>query len=217
VTLIAEVRVAHPDLFLSDALEALDGATFDVEYQTMGSPDERLVFVRVSGAAHDAVLAALERDHTVADPRLVAMFADHAIFRVRTTTDLEIVPREATALGARVLMVRGDGDGWRVRLHLLTRDAFDAYRAYCQAAEIAYQVRELSHVDDVREEYAFGLTERQRTTLLLAHDAGYYRIPRNISQDELAAELGVSKSAVSQRLRRAVAVLIENTLVTGDY
>ena len=45
------------------------------------------------------------------------------------------------------------------------------------------------------------LTETQRETAVLAVDCGYYAQPRETSFAALAAELGVSKSALSQRLR----------------
>lgn len=217
MTLIAEVRLSHPDFVLADTLASDTGASVRLDYQTAAEPDDRFLFLRVAGVDPEAFERRLERDHTVADPRLVAMFADHAIFRVGVRADLEIVPRSCTALGARVLEVTNDGDGWRVRLQLFTRDAFDAFREYCRRRSVSYEVHELTNVDDFEGKYSFGLTEQQRTTVLLAYNAGYYEIPRAASQDELAGELGISKSAVSQRLRRAITVLIENTLVTDQY
>ena len=51
------------------------------------------------------------------------------------------------------------------------------------------------------------LTETQRRTALLAVDMGYYAQPRETSFETLAAELDVSKSALSQRLRAVEAKL----------
>lgn len=47
------------------------------------------------------------------------------------------------------------------------------------------------------------LTDRQETVLATAVDAGYYERPRACSLADLAEELGVGKSAVSETLRRA--------------
>lgn len=44
------------------------------------------------------------------------------------------------------------------------------------------------------------LTEKQREVLALAIESGYYRQPREATLDELATELDVTPSAVSQRL-----------------
>ncbi|QIB74493.1 transcriptional regulator [Halogeometricum borinquense] len=51
------------------------------------------------------------------------------------------------------------------------------------------------------------LTEKQRTAATLAVSSGYYRTPRETSLDELADELGISKSALSQRLSAVEAKL----------
>lgn len=44
------------------------------------------------------------------------------------------------------------------------------------------------------------LTEKQRTAAVRALAAGYYERPREASLEELADEMGISKSALSQRL-----------------
>lgn len=56
------------------------------------------------------------------------------------------------------------------------------------------------------------LTTKQRETLELALESGYYERPRTVDLTYLAEELGVSKSAVSQRLRTA-----ETKLIRGAF
>lgn len=51
------------------------------------------------------------------------------------------------------------------------------------------------------------LTTTQLETLIRAVDLGYYETPREVSLDVLREEFDVSKSAVSQRLRKAESVL----------
>jgi predicted DNA binding protein len=52
------------------------------------------------------------------------------------------------------------------------------------------------------------LPGEQRVALREAYDRGYYETPREISLEELAAELGVPRSTLSYRLRRAEAELV---------
>lgn len=56
------------------------------------------------------------------------------------------------------------------------------------------------------------LTRKQRRALELALEAGYYERPREINLGMLAEKLGISKSAVSQRLRSAERKLISDAL-----
>ena len=57
---------------------------------------------------------------------------------------------------------------------------------------------------------ADAITEKQREAVDLAIEAGYYETPRRADLADLADRLGVSKSAVSQRLNA-----VETTLVSG--
>lgn len=54
------------------------------------------------------------------------------------------------------------------------------------------------------------LTEKQREAVRIAVDSGYYETPRRASLKELAEQLDISRSAVSQRL-----VAVETKLVTS--
>jgi len=56
------------------------------------------------------------------------------------------------------------------------------------------------------------LTEKQRDTLELALREGYYERPRESDLGTLADTLGISKSAVSQRIRNAEIKLITSAL-----
>lgn len=61
-----------------------------------------------------------------------------------------------------------------------------------------------------------GLTGKQRETLLPALERGYFDGPRATTQSALAESLGVSDSAVSEILRRAITRLVAATLASED-
>ncbi|ELZ98142.1 transcriptional regulator [Haloferax mucosum ATCC BAA-1512] len=50
---------------------------------------------------------------------------------------------------------------------------------------------------------AWDLTPAQEESLRVAVELGYFELPRNITAEDVAAELGISKSAFLERLRRA--------------
>ncbi|MDR5656677.1 helix-turn-helix domain-containing protein [Halodesulfurarchaeum sp. HSR-GB] len=52
------------------------------------------------------------------------------------------------------------------------------------------------------------LTKKQWEALRVAHEKGHYTSPRGGHLEEIAEELGISKSAVSQRLRAAESKII---------
>lgn len=211
-TLIAEIFVSHPDFVGADVLRTFPGAAITLEYQTIAEPDTNFLFFRVATMNYDELEREMRQDHTISDPTLIATFEEQRLYRVRVQTPLEIVPTQCSALGARVLEVRNDGDKWAIQLHLLSLESLDVFREYCNDHGIEFSIQELDSIDTLSDQYTFGLTQIQQATLLTAHDQGYYDVPRRVSQNDLASELDISKSAVSQRLRRATDLLVENTL-----
>ena len=55
-----------------------------------------------------------------------------------------------------------------------------------------------------------GVTDKQRKALTRAFESGYYDIPRGVTTEELATDLGISHQALSERFRRAHKGLIED-------
>lgn len=47
------------------------------------------------------------------------------------------------------------------------------------------------------------LTDRQREAIQTAYDMGYYEVPREVTTDEVATEVGVDPSTVAEHLQRA--------------
>lgn len=105
------------------------------------------------------------------------------------------------------------GEGWAVELRIPDRTALQNYVVICEERGLQFRLRL------VYEERAAGtgvetqLTERQRKTLLVAHELGYFDIPRRASLADVAAECEVTPQATSERLRRATGNLVETTLV----
>lgn len=57
-----------------------------------------------------------------------------------------------------------------------------------------------------------GLTDRQREVLRTAYDMGYYEVPREATTNEVAANLDVDSSTVSEHLQRAQRNLLAHHL-----
>lgn len=73
------------------------------------------------------------------------------------------------------------------------------------------QIRELDDKssDRILEIDTESITDKQREAVEAAHEAGYYDKPRRATLDDLADQLGISCSAVSQRLNAAETTLID--------
>jgi predicted DNA binding protein len=60
------------------------------------------------------------------------------------------------------------------------------------------------------------LTAEQRDVLLLAYHSGYFKMPRRTTLTTLADTVEISDTALSQRVWRAVEMLIEQTLIADE-
>ena len=87
-------------------------------------------------------------------------------------------------------------------LTALYRDLITAYRV--DVVE-KHELTSPTRVTPVRSTDAVlpDLTDRQRTVLRAAHEAGYYRIPRDVTTAEVAAAFDLDRRTVEDHLRRA--------------
>ncbi|SEH14511.1 HTH DNA binding domain-containing protein [Natronorubrum sediminis] len=94
------------------------------------------------------------------------------------------------------------------------RDVFERL----EALESSIQVATVSVHDGDRSTATIDvspLTAKQWEALELAYQLGYYRRPRAVGLGPLAAELAISESAVSQRLRAAESRLVKAVFGTS--
>ncbi|WP_226481483.1 helix-turn-helix domain-containing protein [Natrinema amylolyticum] len=207
---IAAVHLVHDELPLAPTIARCSDVTLRYEYGTT-TGERRLQFVSAFGDERAALEDAMAADPTVSDPTRVATFENRAVYRVAVDSDLEIVPDRCVEYGLFVFTVTSDDGGWIARIHLPDRDALSAFRAHCRDRGISFRVTQL-YDSSATDDRTYSLTERQHEILMMAYYAGYFEVPRRVTQDDLADRLGISDSAVSQRLRRAVSELIAATL-----
>ncbi|WP_246999684.1 helix-turn-helix domain-containing protein [Halosolutus gelatinilyticus] len=210
---IAEVHLVHDDLPLVPTMERHPGTTLTYEYGTRGN-DRRLQFVSAFGDEFARLEDAMDADPTVSEPTRIATFEHRAIYRFAVETDLEIVPDRCAADGLFAFSITGGQGRWTVRVYLPDRDALTAFRSRCRDRGVSFRIAQL-YDSTVSDDETYFLTDRQREVLTMAYAAGYYDVPRTITQDELAERLDISDSAVSQHLRRAVSELIAATIENG--
>lgn len=61
----------------------------------------------------------------------------------------------------------------------------------------------------------YGLTPKQRETLVTALELGYFDVPQRSTMEDVAEEVGVSQQAVSKRLRHGHSNLITSALTVS--
>lgn len=208
---ISELFLSSPKLVLAPTIDANPDASVCIEPQPAMDTDRQRFFVHVECDDFDAFEAALEDDYTAEDPFILTESDGFRIYRLTLTDEVTVVSPQVAELGGIVLEMQSRNRGWQVKLQVPDRETLAAFRDFCVTNDIEYELERLYQTEPNRQTDVY-LRESQREMLLTAYEAGYFEVPRAASQAELATELGISDSAVSQRVRRAVERLIANTI-----
>lgn len=116
----------------------------------------------------------------------------------------------ASADQLTLLTATGTADSWTVVLWASSPDVIEACQRATEGAGLSWDIQDLYRSKPYNPLAA--LTPVQRETMTTAFEVGYFDIPRTVSMEELAGELGVTPNAVSERLRRAEAHLLAELL-----
>jgi len=93
-----------------------------------------------------------------------------------------------------------------------TQAQFEAFGAALDGMDQQYELLTLVHTDEQDQL----LTDRQREHLIVAHNHGYFEVPRESTLAEVADALNVDTSSASETIRRAANRIIEDFIVTRD-
>lgn len=108
--------------------------------------------------------------------------------------------------------VHGTPTNWRFWLFCPEPANLSRFHHACRSADIQMALERTYRPGGLRPIPTLLLTDPQREAILLAYEAGYFESPRQTTLEELGEELGISRQAVSDRLRRGFHELIRATL-----
>lgn len=135
---------------------------------------------------------------------------EHSLLEIDWAEDRPAFLETLETLDASILSARAEGRTWHLQLWI--PDSSDASTLVGEIAGATSGV-EVEKIDGggTARDVQKTVTAAQREALELAVERGYFMVPRESTVEDLAAELGISDSAVSQRLRRAMATLLESS------
>jgi predicted DNA binding protein len=178
--------------------------------------DARLLVFSVRGERLDGFDRSITEDHTVSNPLVIAGSSGRRIYRVELTDNAVSVRPRLVEAGGHATTVEIREGNWDISAQFAARETLSNFRRYCAGEAISFRLHKLCLVDEEGNREGGRLTPNQRETLQSAYRAGYFEVPRGITQTELAELLDVSPSAVSQRVRRAIDRLVAQQTWSGD-
>lgn len=212
----ARVYAEHPDLALTHTIRSLPDVDIGVVSDAGTDPQHDVYFFWFEASDFEAVESALEEDHTVADHSVIVDRGDRRTYRIEYSDEAKLLTPAMTEIGGLTLESRSHSNGWVLRMHLTDHDGLYALSEYASEEGIRLEILSLKQTEETYDHFDFGLTDEQREALVAAFVHGYYDEPRRMSLEGLASLLGISPTAVSGRLRRASARLVEEVLLDDD-
>lgn len=219
--LVAEFEIDCPALPLVPVAQTVPEATLEVEIQ-FNHGNRPPFIVHATHDVPESVEAAFESADFVAEYTVLGRAGTTHRYQVLAAAGLQAQLgehvddlsglRALATTDATIERIQVTPTGWIQTGWFADRAAFDEFRQFWQQNG-GFRLRRLTR-DGEPEEPGDGLTDPQREALRTAYEMGHYEIPQSASLEDVATELGITPSALSERLRRAQTHLIETTVAT---
>ncbi|WP_247729090.1 helix-turn-helix domain-containing protein [Halovivax limisalsi] len=212
MSFIAEYTLDSP--ILAAARAESPGVEYEVvdEFVTADEPPVLTAWASGPDAALERFDAAVRSDPTLASATVLASVPDRRLYRIELSPEGACGMTYPVAMehGITFLEVRATGEAVHYRAMIPNRDALSAYRSACAERDLDFTLDRLYRSEGAPSA-ASALTDRQRTVLRAAFEAGYFDVPRSTSLDALADRFDVSEQSLSATLRRAQSNLFAET------
>lgn len=212
MSVIAEFTVDAEDLALHHALTAAPEMIVEIERVVATMEDEIMPYFWVSGGDQHDFQTAFAEDPSVTDRTRVDEIDDATLYRAAWTENVETIIYAYIEIGATILQATGRDEYWELQMRFDNRDQVSDFQRYCNEHGISFELAGIYQQDEPMASAQYGLTPKQRDTLVAALEAGYYDVPQGSTMTEVADGLGISQQALSKRLHNGHKNLIANAL-----
>lgn len=212
MTVLGEFEIPTEAFPLAETLAAVPDATVSLVRVTI-APELFSPYLWVAVGDFDAFRTATEHDPSVRSLQVLDSFDGVVLCRVAWDESAVAVADAFAATSGSVLDTYTNDEGWYVKVQFADREALRTFRSGLEEAEVPFRALSLTSASEQpTAELPFGLTQKQTEALLVAWESGYYEIPRRAKLEDIAEDLGISQQALSERLQRAHATLLGNTI-----
>ncbi|MDS0301334.1 helix-turn-helix domain-containing protein [Halogeometricum sp. S1BR25-6] len=175
--------------------------------------ESRIPFLWVTGEDFDQFERHLRESEVVTRVEAVTRLGDSVLYQTEWDTDKETFLNGVSDQNGAIMEGHGNSE-WSFTVRFPNHAALTGFHQFYQAHDFPVHIDRVYAPDETsRTEYGFGLTPEQRDTLMIAVENGYFSVPRGTTLDEIAGEIGITKQAASERVRRGTETVLRKALI----
>ncbi|MDS0298273.1 helix-turn-helix domain-containing protein [Halogeometricum sp. S1BR25-6] len=175
--------------------------------------ESRIPFLWATGKAFDQFEQHLRDSAVVEHLEAVTRLGESVLYYVEWDTDKETFLNGLSEHDGAIMDAHGDSE-WSFTVRFRSHADLTRFHQFYQAHNYPVHIDRVYAPDEAsRTEYGFGLTPEQREALTMAVQEGYFSVPRETKLDEIADQLGISRQATSERVRRGAETVLRKSLI----
>lgn len=211
MSVLLEFTIDGSAFHLGRILAPPPGLSLELE-RTVPTGSMVMPFVWATGEDYQTFEESVRSHPAVRALKALDRFGEQGLYRVDwvgSPTDLIAAFERSEA----VILEASGNETWEFRLRFSDHEDLATFDDAVREMGIPIRIIRTCNLPDPFEKGAeFGLTTEQREALVLALRQGYFESPSAVQLEELAGELGISRQALSKRLRRGNEKILENVL-----
>ncbi|GAB3669774.1 helix-turn-helix domain-containing protein [Halopiger thermotolerans] len=212
MTIIAEISIQADQFLLGQIIAEHDGLS--VELERVVPAEKRIMpYIWGYGSDLDTFAGAMDDSPNVESISVLDRYDDRALYKIVWEDPAEQLITGITDTNATILEAHSDEE-WTFRIRFEDHSGLAQFNRYCAEHDITYRLNRVSSLAERPPNGRdFDLTDAQHEALALAVERGYFKVPREVTYDELAAELDLSVQALSERVRRGADKVLRAALL----
>lgn len=215
MSILLEFTVDADAFRLGQVLTPPPGMTLELE-RTVPSGSMSHPFVWAIGDDLDTFEETVRSHEAIKALTLVDRFEEHGLYRVEWDEGPTDLLAEIEHSGAAVLEARGD-ETWEFRVRFPNHETLSSFHDAVRDRNIPIRIeRWYTPMEPPDQRQPLDLTSPQREALVAALKRGYFATPREVQLDELADEFGITRQAMSNRLRRGNELILRSVLLCPE-
>jgi predicted DNA binding protein len=211
----ASFTTDQADFPLSAVFEQLSDVTIELD-RVVPTSDGVIPYFWISADDTAKLTTDLSADIGIDQVKIIDQVEKQMLVRVDWNLNHESILTAIVNTDVSLLSGIGNSEQWTFELRASDQERLSDFQTYCREHDIPIELTELHAISPLNADREYDLTDDQKKILVVAYSRGYFDSPRGANQDDLAAELGITRQAVSSRLQRGIRRLVASTLIIPD-